>query len=80
MLLDVRVFSGILLSKKSSDVAADQKRDQMVLVSLVSITMSGQYGESAPTYCLLDCQLKPYEVVQEVGRESNIVPRVPAVL
>ena len=80
MLLDVRVLRGILWSKKCSDVATDHKRDLRVQVSLAHITMSGQYSESAPTYLYVDCQLKLCDVVKKVGRESKIVPKVPAVL
>ena len=80
MLLDIRVLRGILWSKKCSDVATDHKRDLRVQVSLAHITMSGQYSESAPTYLYVDCQLKFCDVVKKVGRESKIVPKVPAVL
>ena len=80
MLLDVSVFGGIPWRKKRSDVAAVHKRYLRVQVSLAHITMSGQYSESAPTYLYVDCQLKFCDVVKKVGRESKIVPKVPAVL
>ena len=52
----------------------------MVHISLQSMTMSGQQVESAPIYLLVDCQRKFCDVVKEVGRESTIVPKVPAVV
>ena len=77
---DVRVLRGILWRKKCSDVATDQKRDLRVQVSLASITKSGQYVESAATSLWVDGHLNFHDVVPDVGRERNSVPKVPAVL
>ena len=80
MLLDVRVLRGILWRKKCSDVAMDQKRDLRVQVSLASITKSGGYVESAATSLWVDVHRNFHDVVQNIGRERNSVPKVPAVL
>ena len=80
MLLDVRVLRGILWSKKCSDVATDHKRDLRVQVSLARIPKSGQYVESAPTSLWVYGHLNFHDVVPDVGRERNSVPKVPAVV
>ena len=78
--IDVRVLRGILWRKKCSDVATDQKRDLRVQVSLASIPKSGGYVESAATSLWVDGHLNFHDVVPDVGRERNSVPKVPAVL
>ena len=58
----------------------DQKRDLRVQVTLASITKSGGYVESAPTSLWVDGHLNVHDVVPNVGRERNSVPKVPAVV
>ena len=78
--IDVRVLRGIVWRKKCSDVAMDQKRDLRGHVSLASIPKSGGYVESAATSLWVDGHLNFHDVVPDVGRERNSVPKVPAVL
>lgn len=58
----------------------DQKRYLRVQVTLVSITKSGLYVESAATSLWVDGHLNFHYVVQNVGRERSSVPKEPAVL
>ena len=58
----------------------DQKRDLRVQVSLASIPKSGGYVESAATSLWVDVHRNFHDVVQNIGRERNSVPKVPAVL
>ena len=58
----------------------DQKRDLRVQVTLVSITKSGLYVESAATSLWVDGHLNFHDVVPDVGRVRNSVPKAPAVL